>query len=430
MSNTVLGNKQEYTFYQETHEIELDDDEWIEMEGEIVDEQSIVGFRETCPKASQSTTVQIGFYYKPPDSEWYWDYMYGDPYRPIVPVVFSCNNNGNLTECLNQSFFEVALSNRSEGWVVMNVTLKRALAKNEVVLFGVYSDQLGIAGIDCADADSVSSYYYFSHAYRQNYNSAIAYVSSQAFINQQGKTTCEYYPMIYLEYVNAVESVAYTRTILGNIGASTLLSKRGVYKRNKNITMAAIALIWRKGAYKKNVTTTAGVSEAESRKLLMTRQTESGTTASDNSGRKLRAIRSIQNNGGFSSSYRRMLIKRICNSETVGPTETVQRFLLLIRKLILTKGINDNSTHKANYKKLVLANTENVDAVSKKSQSIRNIESTVDAQTVPFASRLFFRTVQTVSGFWDWIRGKIREANNVMTLFCPIAEELILECKI
>ena len=53
MSNTVLGNKQEYTFYQETHEIELDDDEWIEMEGEIVDEQVIVGFRETCPKASQ-----------------------------------------------------------------------------------------------------------------------------------------------------------------------------------------------------------------------------------------------------------------------------------------------------------------------------------------------------------------------------------------
>ena len=147
MSNTVLGNKQEYTFYQETHEIELDDDEWIEMEGEIVDEQVIVGFRETCPKASQSTTVQIGFYYKPPDSEWYWDYMYGDPYRPIVPVVFSCNNNGNLTECLNQSFFEAALSNRSEGWVVMNVTLKRALVKNEVVLFGVYSDQLGIAGI-------------------------------------------------------------------------------------------------------------------------------------------------------------------------------------------------------------------------------------------------------------------------------------------
>jgi hypothetical protein len=234
--------------------------------------------------------------------------------------------------------------------------------------------------------------------------------------------------MIYLEYVNAVESVAYTRTVLGNIGASTLLTKRGVYKRNKNITMAAIALIWRKGAYKKTVTTTAGVSETESRKLLMTRQTISGTTAIDNSGRKLRTVRSIQNNGGFSSSYRRMLIKRICNSETVGSTETVQRFLLIIRKLVLTKGINDSSTHKANYKKLVLANTENVDAVSKKSQSIRNIESTVDAQTVPFASRLFFRTVQTISGFWDWIRGKIREANNVITLFCPIADEIILEC--
>ena len=38
MSNTVLGNKQEYTFYQDYHEVEIDDDEWIDMEGELVDE--------------------------------------------------------------------------------------------------------------------------------------------------------------------------------------------------------------------------------------------------------------------------------------------------------------------------------------------------------------------------------------------------------
>jgi len=46
------------------------------------------------------------------------------------------------------------------------------------------------------------------------------------------------------------------------------------------------------------------------------------------------------------------------------------------------------------------------------------------------ASRVFFRAVETVINFWDWLRGKIREANNVVTLFCPIADEIILECRI
>lgn len=69
--------------------------------------------------------------------------------------------------------------------------------------------------------------------------------------------------LIYLEYVNAVDSVAYTRTVLGNVGASTLLSKRGVYKRNRNITLAAISLMWRKGAYKTSASTTARFTEDE-----------------------------------------------------------------------------------------------------------------------------------------------------------------------
>ena len=236
--------------------------------------------------------------------------------------------------------------------------------------------------------------------------------------------------MIYLEYVNGIESVAYTRTVLGNVGASTLLSKRGIYKRNRNITLAAMSLIWRKGAYKKSVTTTAVFEEAESRKLLMARQAESETTASSNTGRKLGAVRNVQNNGLFLSSETRKLIKRISNTETVGVVEAARRFLFVIRSLILTKEINDSFTHKTVYKKLVQEHTENTDAISKKGHSIRNIESTVDAQTIPFASRLFFRTVQTVSDFWDWVRGKIREANNVVTLFCPIATEIELECKI
>ena len=68
--------------------------------------------------------------------------------------------------------------------------------------------------------------------------------------------------------------------------------------------------------------------------------------------------------------------------------------------------------------------------VLRKQVPFRSMMSESDFTARPFASRLFFRTVQTVMGFWDWLRGKIREANNVVTFFCPIDLEINFECKI
>ena len=68
--------------------------------------------------------------------------------------------------------------------------------------------------------------------------------------------------------------------------------------------------------------------------------------------------------------------------------------------------------------------------VLRKQVLFRSAESQSDFTARPFASRLFFRTVQTVMSMWDWIRGKIREANNVVTFFCPIHLEIEMECRI
>ena len=63
-------------------------------------------------------------------------------------------------------------------------------------------------------------------------------------------------------------------------------------------------------------------------------------------------------------------------------------------------------------------------------ENYRGFADELEIEAVPFASRLFFRTVQTVMGLWDWLRGKIREANNVVTLYCPIWTEVEFECPI
>ena len=370
MSNTVLGNKQEYTFYQDYHEVELDDDEWEDMEGELVDGESIVGHRGTCPESSQSTTVQIGFYYKPPDSEWYWTYGDAIPYKSIVPVVFTVTSNGTLTECLNQSFTEVSLEQLDEGWIVMNVTLKRRLVQNEEIFFGVYSDLLGITGIDCGDADSLWSFYYFSNARRRDYDSAIAYVSSQAFINQSRHSDCEYYPIIYLEYVNGENAFAYTRTVMGTAGIAAVTSRKTFLKIGKTEAVSAMALI--------------------SRLLGLARNCLSGFSFSEIMNHK--------------ADYRKLETELITES--------------------------DLKSHKADYRKSCNDTTGNTDAALRRIFNVRSHSDEFNVNSIHFVSRFLVRAVQTVSGLWDWIRVKIREANNVVTLFCPIVTELELECRI
>ncbi len=391
MSNTVLGTKMEYTFYMDFHRVETDDGKWDYVDGELVDEESIVGWRGTCPEASQSTTVQIGFYYKPPDSEWYWDYEYGIPYKPIVPVVFSIDSNDNLIECLNQNFTEVSLEELDEGWIVMNVTLKRRLVQNENISFGVYSDLVGITGMDFADLDYQDmDYYYFSNARRSDYDSAIAYVSSQAFITQSRKLETNYFPIIYLEYVNGENVFAYTRTVIGTVGIVATTNRKAFLKIGKTEAVSVVALISKLLAMARNCLSEFVYSEIMNHKADYRKLETELVTKTDSKSHKV--------------DYKKL--------ETELVTET------------------DLKSHKADYKKTCNDTSGNTATALRKTFNVRSYADEFNVDSIHFVSRLLVRAVQTVSGLWDWIRVKIREANNVVTLFCPIDLEIEMECRI
>lgn len=70
------------------------------------------------------------------------------------------------------------------------------------------------------------------------------------------------------------------------------------------------------------------------------------------------------------------------------------------------------------------------ETVTRWGESFRGFTDEIEIEALPFASRLFFRTIQTVMGLWDWLRGKIREANNVVTLYSPMDLKITLESKI
>ena len=370
MANSILGNNGACNYYLTEHETEVGDDEYEDLMGEFVDELDVFGYRAVTPKASQTTSVKIFFYYKAPNSEWYWDYMYGDPYDPIIPLVFSCDSNWKLTELLNSSTYEVTLAGRANGWIEMNVTLKRKLVKNERIFFGVYSDTLGVVHTHEDEDPTDNCYLYFSTARRSSYANQMAYVTSSQWLSNSMPSKWDFDICCYLQYENEFEGVAYSRTVLGNARALSGLEKRIFF------------------------------------------------------------FRALENTGVMSSSATRSCRMKIENADEFSLYENLQQLLLIIRSCFSGGGITESLEHKADYKRLPESVIDDLEEVTRCSESFRSASDDVGIEALPFASRLFFRTVQTVMSLWDWLRGKIREANNVITLFCPIDTEITLECRI
>ena len=362
MSNSIVGNNANPTECFTWYEVEVDDDEYEDMEGEMVDEQNIFARRAVIPKNSNSTTVTIFYYYLAPTSSWFWDYNYGVDYKPVVPVVFAADSNWQLTQCLNASFNEISLTGQSNGWKSFNVTLTRKLVEGERIVFGLYSDILGYTSTgEIEDSETTMSYFYWTRAHRRDYANQISYVSSPDFISQQRNIFCDYEMCIYMQYENEPDGFFYTRTVLGNVG-----------------------------------------------------------TAARFSGRRLGAVRKPTGLCALGSSNRRIAFFKFSKNESLSFLDSVQKLLLLIRSCLSGFYSSDSTSHIANYKKEIETTAGNYENLTRFGENKRSFEDEAEIVARPFASRIFFRTVETVMSFWDWLRGKIREANNVVSLFTPV----------
>ena len=72
------------------------------------------------------------------------------------------------------------------------------------------------------------------------------------------------------------------------------------------------------------------------------------------------------------------------------------------------------------YKKEIESTAGNSESLTRFGENKRSFEDEAEIVARPFASRIFYRAVETVMSFWDWLRGKIREANYVVTLYTPV----------
>lgn len=433
MSNSIVGNNRTPDFFLAWYEvcIDEDEDEYADIEGETVDEEDIFGRRAIVPKNSNSNTVTIVFYYYAPTSEWYWDYNYGIDYKPVVPVVFAADSNWQLTQCLNASFYETSFVGQANGWKSLNVTLTRKLVKDERIVFGVYSDLHGYASNgEVEDPYTTMSYFYWTRAHRRDYTSQIAYVSSPEFISQQRNISNDYEISLYLQYENEIESVAYTRTVLGNVRAATANTRKLVWKRSIPCLWNLSSRLSRKTVWKRNSSSDGVLSAEAFRSNHMFRSASDSKSFSDSSDKRIFFFRSHEDQEGITARSFRSNRMKIEKYDDFSFSDSLQQLLLIIRSVFSGAGALDSSSHVADYKRLPESVVDDEELIIRSGDNFRNFTDEIEFEALPFASRLFFRTVQTVMNFWDWLRGKIREANNVVSLFCPIADEITLECKI
>lgn len=428
MSYTVLGNNSNplnnclvEQYYEE------DDDNIIYMQGELVEEQDCVGYRATLSKASNSTTVELGYYYRRPMSVWYWEYAWDEDCKPVIPVVFACNSSWTITQCLNANFTAYPISNRNNGWFTVSLTLTRKLNKNEKIFFGFYSD------LHCPvwSGGAVNNCWYnYTSARRHLYNSAIAYVSSAEYISQNGWYPPDYNFCVYLKYEDAVESVAYTRSVGGTVGALTSNTRKAWWKRSLNPGGNISSSLTRKAVWKRNESSSGLVSSAAYRSNHLKLSFSDSKIIVDGADKRIIFFRNIENVEEVSARNFRAAHLKITKAESSDVTDLEHSLLLLMRSVASGGGFAADLNHKADYKRLHASLVDDEEEITHSGENYRGFSDELDVDALPFASRLFFRTVQTVMGLWDWLRGKIREANNVVTLYCPIWTEVEFECPI
>lgn len=313
---------------------------------------------------------------------------------------------------------------------------------------------------DCYDGrQQISDYPTFYITYRDVTPESFAYsVNETAVMNVTSGITKKAFFKKLLAEIKAACATDNRKLIAKRNGGrdsftiSTATSRKEIFKRSFSETHNGVSVQSKKQSLFKSISETPDIDSLENRKLGIKLSTFSEnlipvsiaarmfgikktcTSIAKSKSSFIRKLDYIRNNITEklipgSSILRRNHLKTQASSILIFDDEHESR-MFFNRLSISENQITDSSERKTDWKRLLEITPDIQTDVLRKQVLFRSAESESDFTARPFASRLFFRTVQTVMGFWDWLRGKIRDANNVVTFFCPIDLEINFECKI
>lgn len=296
--------------------------------------------------------------------------------------------------------FSFNLENKTSGWITVDLTLKRKLQKNERIFFGFYGS---IMAISWSDDTPLLGITYFTYITKQNYtyrNSLPNYLASSDFFSNCVSNDNNYNFCFYLEYENEVESVSYTRTVTAKYIPGTTVIRKGNFMRKATSYFRNSELVSRFRKVTCNLYSESKAYSSVSKLRFLYRLINENENFIDDVKRCLKINALIIDKKEFSDELIKNLIIGRCITAGILPTDFLERT--------------------ADYKRTNKTKPEIKTITERQIQTYRSNVDSVLFSVFVIPSRIFYRTVQTIVSFWDWIRGKIRETNNIVSFFCPV----------
>lgn len=429
MGTTVAGNRHAGTVYIERQYV------WAQglggdyQEVELFEEDGFYAYQFN-PLYDQRDdgvwAVEFYFYYHKPDTQAFWTYVYDPDRYYIVPFLAWYYDEGNVGQFggLCSDAPKISLVGRESGWIHVTLHMDEAIYGQYVtsqgtigqnpLYFGVYSPLLNFCyDSSLSDGGPVVPYHLeFGSGDDEDYEMYDYLTGGYMEDLYWRRRTQGMYPSFYITYRDVTpESFAYSVNEAAVMNVTSGIARKAEFKKLLQEIKAALGTPQRNLLAKRN----CGNEDVSFTDLFSRRQDYK------------RLFEEAENMDSLCNRKHGMCKDLI---DSVIDEDISEKYLLLMRQAASENVISDSTAKKARWFRQLETMPGIETEVERQQILFRALENQINVSALPFASRLFFRTVQTVMRFWDWLRGKIREANNVASFYCPIWTEIELECRI
>lgn len=372
--------------------------------------------------------VEFYYYYRKPTSEKFYEYCYYAEDFYIYPFLAWYDEDGKdggaWGGIMTFDSQKISLVGRDTGWIHVTLHVEEYIwgrftnngkTFDNTIYIGVYSPIL-VLNWDTSSANAsggVVPYEIFWN-FDEYEDDTVYDLMTYGYLEDcyDGRRQINDYPSFYITYRDVTpESFNYAVNEQTVVNVSSGVVRKTVLKKLISEIKAITGTAERHQLHKRNTGVSAlGASDSFAKRVYFARflsETKSMETLLSRKHFMTRQLNDVFEPVAF-RNYKRRLFRS--GDENLIAADSYERKLAWKRQLDLNPSV--------------------LTEVVRSSESFRGAIDVLEVSALPFASRLFFRTVQTVVGFWDWLRGKIREANNVVTLYSPMDLEITLESKI
>lgn len=394
--------------------------------------------------------IEFYFYYRKPTSSEFWNNFYSKNDFYIFPFLAQLDDGsyypyGYFEANSNTEYDKISLVNRESGWIHTTLHVEEPMwgtftgnggkVYKNPYFFGIFSP-LFICNWDTGISTKGKPV-----EYQWDENQIVDEFDEIDYYDliTNGNMGCadftiknlSIFPSFYFTYKDiTIDSKAYTASLNDSVRLYSTVFKNGQFKRMLEKELKISETTKRITNLKRFFTSKAGISHTVSKTLVIGRSIFDEYKTEDENINKQMFIRLMKEANKIDSELKRkLLITRKLQSSKKYDDETI-RDLLIMRSQIEEITSSDFMSNKSVFKRIQENIAETFCNVTRLGVSFRNTSDELIVEAKPFASRLFYRMCSSVTSFWDWLKGKIRETNNVVTFFCPVDFELDIECKL